>query len=92
MVTLKKIQHRDAPRIGIYFGYDDRLKQSARRIGARWSQSQRCWYLDYNKENYQKIKINTHLTKKGVDRIQSPLDRLAGLENTNDNNSKNTEK
>jgi len=56
MVTLKKIQHREAPRIGIYFGYDDRLKQSARRIGARWSQSQRCWYVDYNKENYQKIK------------------------------------
>jgi site-specific recombinase XerD len=56
VITIKKIQHRDAPRIGIFFGYDDRLKQSAKRIGARWSQSQRCWYVDYNKENYQKIK------------------------------------
>jgi len=36
--------------------------------------------------------IYTHLTKKGVDRIQSPLDRLAGQNNTNKNNSKNTEK
>jgi integrase/recombinase XerD len=51
MVILRKIEHREAPRIGMFFGYDDQLKQSARRIGARWSQTQRCWYVDYNKEN-----------------------------------------
>ncbi len=57
MVILRKIQHREAPRIGMFFGFNDQLKQSARRIGARWSQTQRCWYVDYNKENYQKIKL-----------------------------------
>ncbi len=36
--------------------------------------------------------IYTHLTKKGVDRIQSPLDRLAGYDDTIKSNSKNTEK
>lgn len=36
--------------------------------------------------------IYTHLTQKGVDRIQSPLDRLAGQNNTYKNDSKNTEK
>jgi site-specific recombinase XerD len=36
--------------------------------------------------------IYTHLTKRGVDRIQSPLDRLAGYDNTIKSNSKNTEK
>lgn len=36
--------------------------------------------------------IYTHLTKKGVDRIQSPLDRLSGYEKPNTNDSKNTEK
>ena len=56
MVTLRKIYHRDAMRIGICFGYDDRLKQSAKQIGALWSQTQKCWYVDYNTESYQKIK------------------------------------
>ena len=76
MVTLKKIQHRDAPRIGIYFGYDDRLKQSARRIGARWSQTQRCWYLDEHK-----IHIKQGKGKKRPARDAALLDssRIAGL-------------
>lgn len=56
MVTLKKIRHREAPRIGIYFAYDDQLKQSAKRIGARWSQTLRCWHVDYNTENFHEIK------------------------------------
>jgi len=36
--------------------------------------------------------IYTHLTQKGVDRIQSPLDRLAGFDKPNTKNLKNTEK
>jgi len=36
--------------------------------------------------------IYTHLTKKGVDRIQSPLDRLSGYEKPNNDITKNTKK
>ncbi len=56
MVILRKIQHREAPRMGLFFGYDEQLNQSARSIGAVWSRTHRCWYVDYSKENLQKIK------------------------------------
>lgn len=56
MVQLKKLFHRDHFQIGIYFGFDDDLKQKARSIGARWSQTHKCWYVLYNKENYFQIK------------------------------------
>jgi site-specific recombinase XerD len=57
MVSIQKIWHRDAFRIGIFFGFDDRMKQSAKGIGARWSNTKKCWYVDYNSENYQKIEV-----------------------------------
>ena len=56
MVILRKIQHREVPRIGLFFGYDEQLIQNARSIGARWSRTQRCWHVDYSKENFQKVK------------------------------------
>jgi len=56
MVQIKKMFHRDHFQIGIYFGFDDALKQKARSIGARWSQTHKCWYVLYNKENFSRIK------------------------------------
>ena len=55
MVSVKKIWHHDQFQIGIGFGFDETLKQKARQIGANWSQTYKCCYVDYNKENYQKI-------------------------------------
>lgn len=34
------------------FGFDEDLKQKARSIGASWSQTHKCWYILYNKDNY----------------------------------------
>jgi integrase/recombinase XerD len=56
MVTLKKIYHRDAWRIGIFIGFDQELKAKVRQIGAFWSQTHKCWYVLYNKENFLEIK------------------------------------
>ena len=56
MVTVKKVYHNDKWRIGLFFGFDEDLKQRARTIGAVWSRTLRCWHLDYNAENYRKIK------------------------------------
>ena len=55
MVILQKIQHYSAPRIGLFFKYDEQLNQRARSIGAIWSRTYRCWYVDYSKENFRKI-------------------------------------
>ncbi len=56
MIQLKKIFHREEHQIGIYFGFDDALKNKAKSIGARWSKTNKCWYVLYNKENYNEIK------------------------------------
>jgi len=56
MVQLRKIVHRENYQIGIYFGFDDELQNKAKSLGAVWSQTHKCWYLLYNKENYNLIK------------------------------------
>jgi len=55
-VKIKKILHHGNFQIGIFFGFDNELKQKVKRLGARWSKTHTCWYLLYNKENYQRIK------------------------------------
>lgn len=55
MVRIKKIFHRGYFQIALYFGFDDALKQKARSIGARWSKTYTCWYVLYNKLNYELI-------------------------------------
>ena len=55
MIQIRKFYHRDNFQIGLYFGFEDELKQKARSIGARWSQTNKCWYVAYNKDNYDKI-------------------------------------
>jgi hypothetical protein len=56
MVQLRKIFHNGNDQIGIYFGFDENLKNKAKSIGAQWSQTNKCWYLLCNKENYKLIK------------------------------------
>jgi integrase/recombinase XerD len=52
MIQIRKFYHRGEFRIGLLFGFDEDLKQKARSIGARWSQTNKCWYILYNKDNY----------------------------------------
>lgn len=76
--------HRDAWRIGIFFGFDDNLRQSVKGIGARWSQTKKCWYVDYNAENYRKIRD----TFPELEIIKEPGDQdpepAPGLQNSHD--------
>ena len=55
MIQVRKILHRENYQIGIYFGFDEELKNKAKSIGARWSQTNKCWYVLYNRENYNNI-------------------------------------
>lgn len=57
MIQLRKIFHRGNEQIGLFFGFDEELKSKAKQIGATWSQTHRCWYMLYNKENYKLIKL-----------------------------------
>ena len=56
MIQIRKLFHNGSEQIGIFFGFDEGLKTKAKSIGARWSQTHKCWYVLYNKENYTLIK------------------------------------
>ncbi len=56
MVQLRKLFHNGNYQIGLFFGFDEELKNKAKAIGARWSQTHRCWLVLYNKSNYNLIK------------------------------------
>ena len=58
MLQIKKIYHRENFQIGLFFDFDENLKNKAKSIGAHWSQTFKCWYVLYNKENYNLILRN----------------------------------
>lgn len=76
MVKIRKIYHRNDFQIAIYIGFDELLKSKVRSIGASWSQTHRCWYVPYNKENYKLIKRTFDqveiLTDENNDRLPEP--------------------
>lgn len=55
MITLKKIWHRGGYRIAAFFSYDAKLIARFKVIGAKYSQTHRCWYVDYSARNYKLI-------------------------------------
>ena len=52
MITVFKLEHRGAFRIGIRFKYNVTIKAKLYKIGATYSATHRCYYLNYTKENY----------------------------------------
>ena len=55
-VVLKPLQHRGNECIGIYFEKSPRLNGAIQKhAGARWSQTNKCWYVPLSKENYNKL-------------------------------------
>jgi len=58
ILTLKKIQHKGADRIGICFPYSAEVNQKLKSFGAVYSSTLRCWYLDYNTANYNLLQKN----------------------------------
>jgi site-specific recombinase XerD len=55
-IVIKKIWHRDAFRIGVFFPYDGKKVAVIKSIGGAFSKTFGCWYLDYDAVSYQKIK------------------------------------
>ncbi len=53
---LKKIFHRGAYRIGIYFDHHPHLPSWLKSKGCQWSKTHRCWYMDYCGESFRILK------------------------------------
>jgi len=57
-VILKPLQHRGIECIGIYFERSPKLNGAIQKqAGARWSQTNKCWYVPLSKENYNKLYV-----------------------------------
>jgi hypothetical protein len=55
-VFLKRFYHRDKLVIGLFFGYDEKLKATVKFInGITYSKSNTCFYLDDNEDNIKLI-------------------------------------
>ena len=52
-ITLRKIWHRDAYRIGIFFERDSEIISVLKAHKALFSKTKSCWYIDYSTKNYQ---------------------------------------
>lgn len=57
-VVLKKIWHREAYRIGIFYEKNHKTNAVAKQIGAKFSATKMCWYVNYTKEAFEQIKAN----------------------------------
>lgn len=54
VINLKKINHRGADRIGIFFDYDLIYYRVVKEIEQRkYSKTYKCWYLPYSKASYE---------------------------------------
>ncbi len=54
---VNKVFHNGTYQNGLYFGFDEDLKQRAKQAVALWGRTLRCWYLGYSAENYRKVKL-----------------------------------
>ncbi len=55
-ITLRRFNHRDADRIGIFFSYNENIKLKVKTIhGVKYSASNKCFYTDDTEENIRDI-------------------------------------
>ena len=83
-IQIEKIFHHGAYRIGVFFEKDFEIIALVKKLGATYSSSRRCWYLEYSKKTYHLLRsyfpdlvvvtessISTSVT--GTDRDISPI-------------------
>jgi len=84
MVSVQNFRHNNESQIGIGFGFDEMLKQVARQIGTKWSQTWKCWYIDYSIESYQKITTTFPDIEILYDALTKPETPAPGLKRGHD--------
>ncbi len=76
-IVISKLWHRGATRIALLFDYDFKLQNELKKVNAKYSRSRKCWYCDYNTENYAILK-----------RLPSEYELIISSENNTDQSSK----
>jgi len=54
-ITLKPLVHRGTEVMGIYSLQKNLLNRVFQQAGAKWSQTNKCWWIPLTKENYNKL-------------------------------------
>jgi hypothetical protein len=57
-MIVRKIYHRNAFRIGIFFDYNSEKIQLLKKIGASYSTTNKCWYVNYDAPSLNLLKAN----------------------------------
>ncbi len=85
-IILEKLVHRGGERIGIFFNFDQETINKVKSLGAQWSQTRKCWYLDNSDENYRIIRAAfPDVVLSGIDdKTLTPV-TAPGLQNNHDN-------
>ena len=75
-VLLKPFFHRNEECIGIYFKNDTALNIATKKAGAKWSRTNKCWYVPLTKEAFAKIqKALKENTKLETDELRDFLQK-----------------
>jgi site-specific recombinase XerD len=80
LLELKKIFYKDSYRIGIFFNYDRQTIDKLKKINAIYSNSNKCWFVDYTIENFNILKDNFEVTYSKVEQSAQLL-QVTGFEN-----------
>jgi integrase/recombinase XerD len=54
-IRIRRLYHRGAFRLALFFDYDSKLISWVKTINARYSRSWKCWYVDDEDENSLKV-------------------------------------
>jgi integrase/recombinase XerD len=57
-IVVKPLTHRGERVFGLYFEIDDELKELVKSLGAKWSSTQKCWWILNNPKNLNALVLN----------------------------------
>ncbi len=83
-ISIRKILIDGNFRIGIYFEYNDQIKQKVKDFGARWNKALRCWHIDYTPEAYNEFRRVFPAHTVITDSASSKSSPAPGLKNNHD--------
>lgn len=84
-ITIKKLWHRDAFRIGVFLEYNSTDFKSLKLIGCTYSKTHSCWYLDYTTEAYSQLKNHfPSITIEKPTNLQTTQTQLVTGDNSRD--------
>ncbi|MEO5501092.1 MAG: tyrosine-type recombinase/integrase [Ginsengibacter sp.] len=95
-VILKPIQHRGEECIGIYFEKNAVIQNLIQSAGAKWSRTQKCWYVSLSKMDYEEIakvlhgKVETVIENPTQYLSEKNKNRVSGTEEDKSNLTPNT--